>query len=1505
MRKAMKKIAAVMIALVAVIAIAGTSIPAEAAAKKPTKITLTATTKTIDVKGKTTVSVKSVKPANASKSVSFKSSNKKVATVSSKGVVTGKKAGKVTITVTSKTNKKVKSTIKITVKNLKPSKISVGGLSMNAGERKTLKVTVKPTGVYCPVSYKSSNSKVATVNSKGEVKALKTGTAKITVTAKEKNSKGKKISATCTVKVTTKVSKLTFADKAKTLKTIGDTYTNKLTVSPANADNKKVTYKSSNTDVATVDASGKVTTKAYGETTITATAADGSKKTASYKLTVADRANDDIAWQYMTCDEVFESIDKDENLIIIDLRKDSMPQKEGSAIADAGYAEGGHIEGSLQIPVWPTDTKELEDMLRSTYVMEQIKDNDSSLVFICQSGASGATRAISVLKDEGIDPSRMYILKGGGKELVKNYGDKLVKGSEAFTGEFVISASDLKAKIDAKEEMTLVDTRGVDSKTETAKNAITMIWQEISKTPVTDGTTPGQAGFARPLGDKEISEQLGKIGLGVNDQIILFSDGHVSGGWGDDGRIAWQLIQAGYKNVKIVNGGLTAMKAAGIETQTGPSARKAKEVSVTVDTETHDFTTEALLDRVKAGTVKVVDVRANAEYDGAQLYGEKSGGHIKGAIHIRFTDLFKYDGSLKSVAELTKMFEDSGLEKGDTIATYCTGGIRSAYMQLVLQMCGFADSHNYAESAYRWSNIEDAGTKDYWDLATAVKSLSFSKEEITLNAKGQTGKVKLTVKPANATNKEVEYSSDNTGVATVAADGTVTATGYGTATITAKAVNYPDVTATYTVNVVKADEVTNAKQVYVSPEWVKNAIDGDVAEYENAFVSEVSWGELSGAKNYKKAHVPGAYHINSDAVEYDDCDPWPMGDGYDDFALYGELEIKPEDNFNIRSAEQLAEFLKRNNITKDTKVILYGRSASDSSVTRVAFAMLYAGVEDVKVIDGGMQGWNNANLPTETTVNEQVAGGDDYAFGTAIPAHSEYIMSIEDVKDNLENDPNFRLVSIRSEEEFVGKTSGYGYIADDHAGEPLGAVWGHNTDDGSYVTEDGKVASIENLKAVLAESGSSLENEISFYCGTGWRATIPFLIAYQAGVEDISLYDGGWWLWQLKHYGWEDKGIEAQPDVYPIQQVTPEEALNYVQLSFAEEAITTDASGKALAVGATAKANELTVRKAARVDATVAYTSSDENVAVVAEDGTVTAKGIGTATITAKAGSYEASYTVTVGEAEETTNYISADDLYADLAGNKTYKILDVRCYDNNERGNYVAGHIVGAVSADVDGAVSGNDNAAAEANVKAAIAGDSDSTKYVLVCYSGKSYAAAATKILKAEGIKNSNIFTLKDGMIGENGWTKTEKYNNYIVKTYTSKGGFTFQNGVTVDQLKADVKAEKSIYTVFDLRTIEEYDAGHINGAISTPLSKKADSGNVALENDLKPEGLANLQKGIDTNPKGFFVLECYSGNKYANMAVGYLRELGVSEEQMIVLEGGRAAWIAAEYPEVSSAE
>ena len=633
MKQKLKNFFAVFMVLVLVLSLCNvTGIEAKAATKKPTKITLKTTYKTVDINGKVTVSVKTVKPEGASKSVSYKSSDKKIATIDSKGVVTGKKAGTVTITATSKNNSKVKATIKITVKDIKPTKVTLNNTSVSGfmGATKKIKATVKPANSSQKVTYKSSNTKVATVNSSGKITYKSPGETKITVTTGQKNKDGKKVTAVCKVKV-------------------------------------------------------------------------------------KDRVDANIDWQYMTADELFTKLDRGEKVTVLDIR----PEK----IEDTVYGyKDGHIEGALWIPAWPVDTIVRQNKLRTLQVTEALNGDDAPIVIVCRSGAAGAKRAISVLKGfEGIKASRMYILEGGGTGLIESYSDRLVTGVEEFKGEYVISASQLKAKIDAKEKIIIVDTRGISDSKTTVKGAITMTWKMISKSEKSDGTKQGEAGYARTLEAKEISTVLSKLGLGTDDQIILISDGYTTGGWGDDGRVLWQLLQCGYTNVKMVNGGVSAMKALCGKSwesysQTGPSDAVKKTVTVkNVDQEVNSITTEKLLSMYKNGEVfKAVDVRKNAEYNGEILYKETSGGHLKGALHIRFTDLFRADGTLKSVDELTKMFEKAGISKEDKIITYCTGGIRSGYMYLVLKMCGFDNILNYAESTYRWSNTESAGTGAYW-----------------------------------------------------------------------------------------------------------------------------------------------------------------------------------------------------------------------------------------------------------------------------------------------------------------------------------------------------------------------------------------------------------------------------------------------------------------------------------------------------------------------------------------------------------------------------------------------------------------------------------------------------------------------------------------------------------------------------------------------------------------------------------------------------------------------
>lgn len=298
-------------------------------------------------------------------------------------------------------------------------------------------------------------------------------------------------------------------------------------------------------------------------------------------------------------------------------------------------------------------------------------------------------------------------------------------------------------------------------------------------------------------------------------------------------------------------------------------------------------------------------------------------------------------------------------------------------------------------------------------------------------------------------------------------------------------------------------ESVEQRTVYVSAAWVNSALNGEQEDYKDAVVAEVGYGDVKDCQSYNDGHVPGALYV--DVCEVEDA----TGD--------------EKGKYNLLAPGEVEKNMLSHGITKDTKVILYGQDPA--GVGRQAYAYIWAGVEDVKILNGGIDAWTKAGYDVEKDANEGTAAKD---FGTTVPAHPEYWVSIEDAKDKLANDDNFKLVSIRSEDEWLGKTSGYNYM--DKAGEPEGAVWGKGADTAfdvnQFLNEDGTVKDLEGFKEVWKDCDFTLDNHLSFYCGTGWRACPPFLVLYENGYDNISVYDGGWYEW-LMH---ED---------YPVQYGDP------------------------------------------------------------------------------------------------------------------------------------------------------------------------------------------------------------------------------------------------------------------------------------------------------------------------------------------------------------------------------
>ncbi len=262
----------------------GASAVCEVTVKKPvSSIKLDKTSASI-LRGKTVTLKATVSPDDAAnKAVAWSSSDKKIATVDAKGVVTGVAKGTATITAKAKDGSGVKATCKITVKQ-PVTKITLSKTSASILRNKTitLKAAAGPSSANDKsVAWTTSNKKVATVDSKGVVKGIAKGTATITATARD----GSKVKATCKITVKQPVTKITLNKKSASILR-NKTITLKAAAGPSSANDKTVTWTTSNKKVATVNSKGVVKGIAKGTATITATAKDGSKVKAVCKITV-------------------------------------------------------------------------------------------------------------------------------------------------------------------------------------------------------------------------------------------------------------------------------------------------------------------------------------------------------------------------------------------------------------------------------------------------------------------------------------------------------------------------------------------------------------------------------------------------------------------------------------------------------------------------------------------------------------------------------------------------------------------------------------------------------------------------------------------------------------------------------------------------------------------------------------------------------------------------------------------------------------------------------------------------------------------------------------------------------------------------------------------------------------------------------------------------------------------------------------------------------------------
>ncbi|MBQ9195689.1 MAG: SH3 domain-containing protein [Clostridia bacterium] len=277
--KNLKLLLVLAFALTLMLTLAPSAMATEDTVVPVTSVNVSPSSLTLTVNGSESLIV-TVSPGDTTQTgVVFRSSDSSVATVDASGRVTGVKSGSTIIYATSVDNIGVWGYCNVRV--LENTKISLNKshVSLQTGYTETLYADVSPNEILgMGVTFRSSNPNVAVVSNNGNastvVTAVGPGTATIYAIA------GDDTMATCSVSVGTLVTGVKLSRSSFSINT-GSTTSLTATVEPSNATDKSVTWKSSNTNVVTVDNNGNITTWEAGYAVVTATSENGISGTCS------------------------------------------------------------------------------------------------------------------------------------------------------------------------------------------------------------------------------------------------------------------------------------------------------------------------------------------------------------------------------------------------------------------------------------------------------------------------------------------------------------------------------------------------------------------------------------------------------------------------------------------------------------------------------------------------------------------------------------------------------------------------------------------------------------------------------------------------------------------------------------------------------------------------------------------------------------------------------------------------------------------------------------------------------------------------------------------------------------------------------------------------------------------------------------------------------------------------------------------------------------------------
>lgn len=298
-------------------------------------------------------------------------------------------------------------------------------------------------------------------------------------------------------------------------------------------------------------------------------------------------------------------------------------------------------------------------------------------------------------------------------------------------------------------------------------------------------------------------------------------------------------------------------------------------------------------------------------------------------------------------------------------------------------------------------------------------------------------------------------------------------------------------------------------QQLVPPEWLREQL----THRNDTSRVVLCHAHYQNPGDYEQGHIPGALPLDTNALE------------------------SPE-TWNRRTPDEIKEVLTNLGIRHDSTVVLYGRfshpdnndpfpgsSAGHLGAFRCAFIMMYAGVRDVRMLNGGIQAWQDAGFDVTTRSSACKPVPD---FGATMPGRPDFAVDLPQARQMLEaNDAN--LVCVRSWPEFIGEVSGYHYI--EKKGRIPGAVFANCGSDAyhmeNYRNLDHTTREFHEITDTWRDLGITADKHNAFYCGTGWRGSEAFFNAWLLGWPRVAVFDGGWFEWSRDEDNPYETGVPA------------------------------------------------------------------------------------------------------------------------------------------------------------------------------------------------------------------------------------------------------------------------------------------------------------------------------------------------------------------------------------------